>query len=447
MDELLDAGALETQAQRLVAAALAAGADAADAVAVRGFSQSVDVRLGALEDSTRSEGDDFGLRVFVGDRSAHVSANTLAGLDRIAERAVAMAKVAPSDPYAGLADPSLFAKAPADLDLFDGVQIDAEALRADAAATEAAALAVPGVANSGGASAYWSWAGVALATSGGFSGSYRVSRHGRSVSVIAGEGTAMERDWDASGRNHRADLDGADAIGRSAGERAVRRLGSRRVATCTATVVFDPRVSSGLLGALAGAINGASIARRTSFLKEKLGQRVFAPGIRITDDPRRPRGPASRPFDGEGIAGAPIDIVDDGILTTWLLDSATARELGLASNGRASRGTGSPSPSSTNLLLHPGSLSPADLIRDVGTGFYVTEFIGHGVNGITGDYSRGASGFWIENGEIAWPVSEVTVAGNLVDMFARVVPANDLVFRTAHVAPTLAIEGLTIAGS
>ncbi|SON54642.1 peptidase PmbA [Hartmannibacter diazotrophicus] len=447
MSDQPEVTALQEAAARLVEAARAAGADAADAVAVKGASQSVEVRLGSLEDSTRSEAEDFGLRVFVGNRVATVSANTLAGLSGLAERAVAMAKVAPPDPWAGLADPNRLTAERPDFDLFDGSAPDAERLLQEATATEDAARAVEGVTNSGGASAYWSHTAVALVTSGGFSGGYRVSRHGRSVSAIAGSGIGMQRDYDASGRNHLADLDPLEKIGRTAGERVVRRLNPRQVKTCTATVVFDPRVATGLLGALAGAINGAAIARGTSFLKSKLGQKVFASGIRVTDDPHRRRGPASRPFDGEGVGADPIDIISDGVLTTWLLDSASARELGLETNGRAARGGGSPGPSSTNLLLHPGEMTQEELLKSVGTGFYVTEFIGHGVNGITGDYSRGAAGYWIENGELTYPVSEVTVAGNLVDMFARMVPANDIEYRSAYVAPTVAIEGLTVAGS
>jgi PmbA protein len=264
--------------------------------------------------------------------------------------------------------------------------------------------------------------------------------------MIAGTGTGMERDWESSGKTHLADLEDPAAVGRKAAERAVRRLSPRRIETRTATIVYDPRVSTGLVGALTGAISGSAIARGTSFLKERLGQRVFAPGIRITDDPRRLRGPATRPFDGEGLAGEAMDLVEDGILMTWILDSATARELGLATNGRAARGLGSPSPSPTNVLLHPGDRTQAELLRDVGTGLYVTDFIGHGSNLVTGDYSRGASGFWIENGELTYPVSEITVAGNLTDMFARMVPANDLDDRGAFVTPTVAIEGLTIAG-
>jgi PmbA protein len=446
MSDLVDCRVLTDEAARLVEAARAAGADAADAVALKNFNQVVTLRLGAVENVQHAENDDFGLRVFVGDRNATISATRGADVGELAARAVAMARAAPPDRYAGLADRDrLLARIP-DLDLLDPAVPDTEALVARARVAEEAGRAVDGITNSGGASAYWSRSGMALVTSHGFSGAYEVSRHGHSVTMIAGTGTGMERDWEASGRSHIADLDDPEDVGRRAAERAVRRLAPRRIDTRTATIVYDPRVSTGLIGALTGAIGGGAIARGTSFLKEKLGQRVFAPGIRITDDPRRPRGPATRPFDGEGLAAEPIDLVEDGVLMTWILDSATARELGLSSNGRASRGLGSPSPSATNVLLHPGTRSQAELLAEVGEGLYVTDFIGHGSNLVTGDYSRGASGFWIENGALTYPVSEITVAGNLAEMFARMVPANDLDDRGAFVAPTVAIEGLTIAG-
>ncbi len=447
MSELVDCKALTAEAERLVTAARAAGADAADAVAVRSVNQVVTLRLGVVENVQHAENDDFGLRVFVGNRNATISATKGADVAELAERAVAMAKAAPPDRYAGLADADLLAKEFPVLDLVDTQVPDTEALVARVRAAEEAGRAVEGVTNSGGASAYWSRAGMALVTSHGFSGAYETSRHGHSVTMIAGSGTGMERDWEASGRSHLADLEDPESVGRKAAERAVRRLNPRRISTRTATVVYDPRVASGLVGALTGAINGAAIARGTSFLKDSLGKRVFASGIRITDDPWRPRGPATRPFDGEGLLPQPMDLVDDGVLTTWILDSATARELGLASNARASRGVGSPSPSATNLLLHPGPMSREEMLKSVGTGLYVTDFIGHGSNLVTGDYSRGAAGFWIEDGELAYPVSEITVAGNLRDMFARMVPANDIDDRGAIHVPSVAIEGLTIAGT
>lgn len=446
MTELVDLAALTAQAHRLVEAARAAGADAADAIAVRSVNEVVNVRLGAVEKVEHSENDDFGLRVFVGASNATVAATLGADVAELAERAVAMAKAAPPDRFAGLADKDRLARTIPDLDLLDPALPAAADLVDRARAAEDAARAVAGVTNSNGAGAYWSRAGVALVTSHGFSGAYETSRHGHSVSVIAGEGTGMERDWDSSGKVHLADLDPAETVGRRAGERTVRRLGPRRLDTRTATIVYDPRVSTSIVGAVTGAISGAAIARGTSFLKDRLGRRILPEGFTITDDPLRRRGLGSRPFDGEGLASAPIDLVADGVLETWILDSATARELGLASNARAGRGTGAPGPSASNVILHPGEETPEALIRAVGTGLYVTDFIGHGTNLVTGDYSRGATGFWIENGELTFPVSEVTVAGSLPEMFMRIRRANDIEWRGSFTAPTIAIEGLTIAG-
>lgn len=446
MLDVLDQSVLEAAARRLVEAALAAGADKADAVAVRGISLAVSVRLGVVEDSERAEGDNFGLRVFVGRRHASVSANAFSDPVALAERAVAMARVAPEDPYADLIEASRLATTFADLDLLDPSTPDAAELTARALATEDAARAVPGVTNSGGAGASWSLGGLVLVTSHGFSGSWLRSGHSLSVSVLAGTGTAMERDWDASSKIWGSDLDPAEVIGRRAGERAVRRLNPRKVDTLTAPVIWEPRAATGLVGHLLSAINGSAIARKTSFLKESLGKAVFAPGITIVDDPYRKRGPSSRPFDGEGVAGPVLNLVENGVLNTWLLDGATARELGLETNGRASRGTGNPSPGSTNVTLLAGTTSRDDLVKSVKSGLLVTDMIGSGVNGITGDYSRGASGFWIENGEITHPVSEITVAGNLKDMYGHLTAADDLEFRFGIASPSLMVEGLTIAG-
>ena len=446
MLDLLDQSVLEAAARRLVEAARAAGADRADAVAVRGTSLSVGVRLGAVEDSERAEGDNFGLRVFVGRRHASVSANTLGDPVALAERAVAMARVAPEDPFADLIEPEMLATAFADLDLLDTSTPTAADLTALALAAEDAARAVPGVTNSGGAHAGWSLGGLVLVTSHGFSGSWLRSGHSLSVTALAGAGTGMERDWDASSKIFGADLDAPELIGRRAGERAVRRLNPRKVDTRTATVIWEPRAATGLVGHLLSAINGAAIARKTSFLKDRLGETVFAPGITIVDDPYRRRGLSSRPFDGEGVTGPVLKLIEAGVLNHWLLDGAAARELGLRSNGRAARGVGSPSPGSTNVTLMPGTLARADMIAGVREGLLVTDMIGSGVNGITGDYSRGASGFWIENGEIGAPVSEITVAGNLKDMFARMVAGDDLEERFSIAAPSVMIEGLTIAG-
>jgi PmbA protein len=449
MSSLLDQSALTELAERLVTAARKAGADAADAVAVRSVSQSMEIRDGAVEESERSEGDDVGLRVLVGKRQAVVSTNDIAGdgAAALAERAVAMARVAPEDPFAGLADPQLLAKAIPDLDLVDSDLPTVARLEDLAREAEAAAMAVAGVTKSGGASASAGIGGMVLVTSHGFHGAYLGSRYGLSMTAIAGEGTAMERDYDYSSTLHGADLESPEKVGRTAGERAVERLNPRKAATGRVPVIFDRRVAGSLIGHLAGAINGAAVARKTSFLKDKLGEQLFAKGIRIIDDPLRKRGQRSHPFDGEGVAGRRLAIIDDGVLTTWFLDCATARELGRETTGHAARGVSStPSPSPTNLHLEPGPLSPDELIADIAEGFYVTDLIGSGANMVTGDYSRGAAGFWIEKGKRSYPVSEVTIAGHLKDIFRALTPANDLEFRFGTNSPTVRIEGLTIAG-
>jgi PmbA protein len=450
MPSFLDQSQLVSLAERLVAAARRAGADAADAVAVRGISLSVEVRDGAVEGSERAEGDDLGLRVLVGKRQAVVSSNDTRGngADELAERAVAMARVAPEDPYAGLADASLLAHDFPDLDLADEDMPSVERLEQLAREAEGAALAVKGVTKSGGAGASAGFGGMVLVTSHGFRGSYVGSRHSFSVVAIAGEGTGMERDYDYSSTLHAGDLDAPDKIGVSAGERAVKRLNPRKVETRRVPVVFDPRVAGSLVGHLASAINGASVARKTSFLRDRLGQRLFRAGIRLIDDPLRKRGQRSQPFDGEGVAGARRAMIDDGVLTGWFLDSATGRELGMATTGHAARGVSSaPSPSPTNLHLEAGKASPHELIAGIADGFYITELIGSGINLITGDYSRGASGLWIERGELTYPVSEVTIAGHLNDIFASLEPANDLEFRYGTNSPTVRVEGLTVAGT
>nr|WP_210312044.1 TldD/PmbA family protein [Afipia massiliensis] len=445
---LLDQSALSDLAQRLVEAAKRAGADAADAIAVRGVSQGVEIREGKVEESERSEGDDVGLRVFVGKRQAVVSTSDIGGdVAKLAERAVAMAKVAPDDAYVGLADPSLLAKQFPNLDLLDPQVPSVDELERRAQEAEAAGLAVKGVSKSGGASASAGIGGMVLVTSTGFHGSYLRSSHGISMTAIAGEGTGMERDYDFTSAIHGSDLESPLSVGQSAGERTVARLNPRKVATCKAPVVFDPRVSNSLVGHLIGAVNGASIARKTSFLKDRLGQQLFDKNIRIIDDPLRVRGMRSQAFDSEGVATKKLAIIDDGVLTTWLLDSATARELGMATTGHAHRGvSSSPSPGPYNLHLEAGQVSPADLISDIKEGFYVTDLIGSGVNGVTGDYSRGAAGFWIENGKLSYAVSEVTIAGHLLEIFKSMVPANDLTFKYGVNAPTVRIGELTIAG-
>jgi PmbA protein len=448
MTSLLDQSALADLAERLVTAARRAGADSADAVAVRSMSLSVDVRQGAVEASERAEGDDVGLRVLVGRRQAVVSTNDIKGdVSALAERAVAMARAAPEDRFAGLADPARLAKQIPDLDLLDPDLPAVGVLEERALRAEAAGLAVKGVTKSEGASASAGIGGMVLATSDGFRGAYLSSRQGLSMAAIAGDGTAMERDYESSSALHAADLDAAEQIGRRAGERAVERVNPRKVATKRVPVLFDRRIAGGLIGHLAGAINGNSVARKTSFLRDKLGEQLFARGIRIVDDPLRRRGLRSRPFDGEGVAGRALAVVEDGVLKTWLLDCATARELDLATTGHAQRGvSSSPSPGPSNLHLEAGTQSPRALMADIAEGFHVTELIGFGVNQVTGDYSRGATGFWIENGERTYPVSEVTIAGNLIDMFKTLTPANDLEFRFGTNAPTVRVEGLTVAG-
>jgi PmbA protein len=434
----------------LLKRAKAKGAQAADCLIVRDISLDVAQRLGQREKLERSEAQDLGLRVFVGKRQAIVSTSDLEPktLDELAERAVAMARAVPEDEFCGLADPELLVKLPVALDLEDKKEPTEAELTSMIARAEDAARAVPGVTNSEGAEAGWGRVEIALAASNGFRGGYAGSRWGISVSVLAGEGTGMERDYDFASAVFGENLPAPEALGKSAGERAVRRLGPRKASTAKIPMVYDPRVANGLIGHFVGAINGASITRGTSFLKDKMGQQIFARGIRIIDDPHRPRGLRSKPFDGEGVANTKRALIEDGVLTTWLLDCRSARQLGLTTTGHAARGTSSPpSPSASNLYLEPGKLTPEDLMADIKQGFYVTELIGHGVNGVTGDYSRGAAGYWIENGKLTHPVSEVTVAGNLKDMFQHLTPANDLLFRYGTDSPTVRIDGMTLAGA
>lgn len=434
----------------LIAAARAAGADAADAMYVASTELSVQRRLGRIEHLERSESRDLGLRVFLGQRSAVVSTTGLdpAGFADLAEQALAMARVVPDDPFSVMPDATGRSGDATELDLVDDVEPEVATLTGRAAAAEDAALAVAGITNSEGGSASWSRAEVILATSAGFLGRYARTGHGVSVTVVAGSGTGMQRDYDYSSAIHAADLDDPAALGHSAAERALARLDPARPATARLPVVYDPRVSASLIGHLAGAVSGASVARGTSFLKDRMGERVFPVGIEIIDDPRRVRGRSSRPFDGEGVATARLALVEDGVLRHWILDGRSARQLGLATTGAAGRGTsGVPYPTTSNLYMAPGPLSPAELMADIKLGLYVTELIGMGVNGLTGDYSRGAAGFMIRDGAIAEPVAEITIAGRLQDMFAHLVPANDLRFRRGTDAPTIRVEGMTMAGS
>jgi PmbA protein len=430
-------------------AAKKAGADAADAVVYNAASLSVACRMGELEKLERAESNDLGLRVFVGRRQAMVSSTDFepSTLKEVVERAVAMATAAPEDPYCGLADPGQIVTDPPSIDICDNSEPANEALIDAARAAEDAARAVPGITNTEGAETGWSRAEIAIAATNGFARTYSTSSHSLAASVIAGEGTAMERDYDYTSAVYYDDLEKPVDIGRSAGERAVKRLNARKVKTQQVPVIYDPRISGGLVRHYAGGINGSSIARGTSFLKDSMGKKIFADGINIIDDPHRPRGFRSKPFDAEGLPNTKKELAENGVLTTWVLDLAAARQLGLESTGNASRGTSSPpSPAVTNLYMEPGIQSPAELMADIENGFYITELIGMGINMITGDYSRGATGFWIENGEITYPVSEMTIAGSLKDMFANLVPADDLVFRYGTDAPTIRIDGMTVAG-
>ena len=438
--------------QQLLELACKAGADQADAIAVDGTSVSIDVRAGALEHAERSEGVDIGLRVLVDKRQANVSSSDTKPdtLRQMVERAIAMAKEAPEDPYAGLADPSQLATMTDNsaLELFDpSEEPDPATLQADAARAEAAALENKGISQVQSASAGYSSSRVHLAASNGFSAGYTRSNRGLSCVAISGTGNAMERDYDYDSRIFQGDLRDAAEIGRIAAERAVERTGARKPKTGAYPVLFDERISSSLIGHLLQAVNGAAIARGSSWLRDALGEQVLPSALSIIENPHRIRTSSSRMFDAEGLATSQRAIVDNGVLTGWTLDLANARKLGMESTANAARGTSSPpSPSLSNIALTQGDASRADLIAQMGTGLLVTSMIGSTINPNTGDYSRGASGFWVENGEITYAVNECTVAGNLRDMLLRMTPANDAQAHLSHVVPSLLVEGLTLAG-
>lgn len=438
-----------TLLDKLIGKATTAGAEAADAVFIESVSLSLTQRLGEREHLARSESADLGLRVFIGPRQAMVSSSDVSAsaMDELVERAVAMARSVPEDPYCGLAEPDQLATDFPDLEGCDESEPGADTLSERAAQAEDAARAVPGVSNSEGAEANWGRSRIAIAATNGFRQSRSSSRHSISVSVIAGEGTEMERDYDYVTTVHGEDLPPPGDIGRSAGEKAVSRLNPKKASSATVPVVYDPRVANSLVRHLAGAINGNAVARGTTFLKDKMGEQIFPTAITIADDPLRPRGLGSKCFDGEGVGTKRLDVIEGGILTSWFLDLRSARQLGLSTTGHAGRGISSPpSPSTTNLYLQAGEVTPKELMADIKSGLFITELMGFGVNNVTGDYSRGASGFWIENGELAYPVNELTIAGNLMDMFAHLSAADDLEFRYATNAPTLRIEGMTVAG-
>ena len=434
----------------LVTRALRRGATAAEAMLVEGGAMSVSQRLGQREDLTRSEGREAGVRVFFGKQQAMASSSDLSpgALGDLLERVIVMAKAVPEEPYCGLADSELLATDIPDLDLYDSHEPQAAELYERAAAAEDAARAVKGVTNSNGAGASWSQGGLTLVTSGGFTGSMRWSAFEISTSVLAGSGTSMETDYATTSARFAADLESAAAVGTEAGTRAVRRLDARKVDTAQMPVVLEPRVSNMILGAFSGCINGQMIARGSSLLRDDMGKAVFGAGITIVDDPLRKRGLGSRPFDGEGVRQTRRKLVDKGVLQTWILSTSDALQLGLKTTGHASRGINTPPyPSPSNLYMEPGSLTPAELMGDVGLGVYLTNVYGSGIDIVTGDVSLGAAGFLIENGEITVPVAGITIAGNLRDMFLHVTPANDLTFRYGTDAPTLRVDGMTVAGN
>jgi PmbA protein len=438
-------------AESLVDRGIAAGATAADALYVGDRSSSVQMRLGEIDSVSSSEGEQIGLRLFVGQQSATVASSDLSDetLGTLIDRCLAMAKEAPEDPFAGLAPTELLERGEQPfLDVIDSADPDPTELRSRALQAEKAALAVPGVTNSSGCGASTSAATIGLATSGGFSGAYRTTGHGCSAGVIAGEGATMQRDHAWHSAHHLEDLESAVSIGKRAGERAVARLNPGRPKPGKYPVLFDPRVSSTLLGHFAGAISGASIARKTSFLQDKLDASVFSAIISIVDDPLRRRGLRSKPFDGEGLPVSRHELVSNGVLKTWIAESASARQLGIAPTGHASRGVGgAPSAAPTNLYLEAGSRSREELLAAYPEAVLIIELIGQGVNTVTGDYSRGAVGFMVRNGEIAEPVAEITIASNLVDMFATLEPGSDLEFRRGIDAPTLLIPEMTVAAA
>jgi PmbA protein len=444
---------LENLAEALLAAARSAGADSADAMCIAGTSQSIDVRNGALEQAERSEAIDIGLRVFLGQRQASVSASDTRPdtLRTMAERAVAMAREAPEDRYAGLAAADAVTRetGAAALDLVDPApEPEPAALQEMARAAEAAAAGVAGVTQVQAASASYGARQVFLAASNGFAGGYGRTDTSVSCVAIAGEGLGMERDYDGDMRLHAADLRSPEEIGRTAGERALERLSPRKPPTGSYPMLFDERISSSLIGHLLSAINGSAVARGASFMRDAMGERVLPAGLDLIEDPHRARVSGSRPFDAEGLATARRAIVSDGVLQGWTLDLATGRKLGLPSTANAARGVSSPpSPAPWNVALTQGTRSRDDLIRDMDTGLLVTSMIGSTINPNTGDYSRGAAGLWVENGEITHAVNEVTIAGNLRDMLARIVPADDARTHLSRVVPSLLVEGMTLAGS
>ena len=443
---------LQDLTELLLNAAKKSGADDADAMAIQGQSLSINVRGGQLEQAERAEGIDIGLRVLIGQRQASVSASDInaSTISEMAERAVAMANEAPIDPYIGLADCDALAQSwdIAALELCDPTpEPSPDALQNDAEQAEQAALGATGISQVESASAGYSHHAIHLAISNGFAGGY--ARTGRSIScvAVAGTGSEMESDYDADSRIFQSDLRQAAEIGQRAAGRSLERLGARKPKTGAFPVLFDERVAASLIGHLLAASNGSAIARGGSWLRNSLGKQVLPKALSIIEDPHRPRASGSRPFDGEGLPTAQRNIVENGVLQGWTLDLATARKLDMTSTANAARGTGSPpGPANWNASVTQGHHSRQDLIRDMGTGLLVTSMIGATINPNTGDYSRGAAGFWVENGEIAYPVNECTIAGSLPEMLLTLIPANDARLHLSRVVPSCLIEGMTLAG-
>jgi PmbA protein len=447
---MLNVQEAEERAAALVDRAARAGADASDVVYYANASTAVQVRLGELEDVARTEAETVSLRLFVGSRSASVSSSDLSddAMTALVERAVAMAREAPEDPWSGLAPEELLMRGTGpDVDGDDGGDPLPLELKERSLAMEAAGMEVAGITNSEGAAVSAGRSVFALATSHGFNRGYSTTGYSASASMIAGTGSEMQRDYSHHSVRHYSELDDPETLGRQAGERAMARLNPAKLPSGTMPVLFDPRIGNSLLGYLMIAIGGPSITRRTSFLLDKEGEQLFSEQVTIRDDPHRLRGVRSKPFDGEGLATRPVNVVEAGRLTGWLLESASARQLGRAPTGHATRTSGAPTIGATNVHMEPGRVPVEQLIGEVERGLYVTHLIGQGVNPVTGDYSRGASGFIIEQGRLGPAVEEITIAGNLLDMFARLVPADDLEFRYTFNVPTLRIDGMTVAGA
>jgi PmbA protein len=441
---------LEAAVERLLSRAKSLGADGADTACTDSKSLSASVRMGKLESVNSEESCTAGLRVLIGKKQAGASTSDFSdqALDALADRVVAMAKAAAEDPYCGLPEPHELAKTQIDLGLWDTTEPDISALEELALECEEAGLDVKGITNSGGCGSAWGASGVVYGASNGFRGFYRGTSWGFHLLAIAGQGEEMERDWNSDSARFLNDLRDPKMIGKEAGERAIARLGATKLESCTAPVIFEYRTASRLIGFLFGAISGRAVASGISFLREKLGTQVFAKGIRISDDPLLKGGWASHPFDGEGCPVSARNLVEDGVLTTWLMNGAAARQLGLKSTGHASLNPGgSPGIAPSNVTLHPGEKDLAGLMSDAGTGLLVTETLSPSFNANTGEYSVGVTGFWFENGVIVKPASEIAIAGNMNDIFASLIPGNDNEGRSSLDCPSILIPSMTIAGA